>query len=315
MSWLLLVTNLTGAHQSRRVRIWRALKAAGAAPLRDGVYVLPVSETARRVFEEQRQELEGAAGTAHVIEFASTSGAQEASLRNLFDRSDDYAKFLAAISAGLRQARRPGEAEARRRLNRLTRDLASLTATDFFDAEARQQAEAALADLTTAVESRFSAAEPHAVKRAIQPVDRKHYRGRTWVTRERLWIDRVCSAWLIRRFIDPKAKFVWVKKIADCPKSAVGFDYDGAQFTHVGARVTFEVLLASFGLEADAALVAIGALVHYLDVGGVPVPEAAGFAAVVTGARTLHADDHALLTALSPVIDSLYAAHAARKES
>ncbi len=312
MSWLLLVTNLTGAHQTLRVRIWRALKGSGAAPLRDGVYVLPVSDSARGVFDEQRRELEGASGTAQVIEFSSASDAQEATFRGFFDRSGEYAKLLSGIAAAQRQVRRAGEAEARRRLGQYTRELAALAAVDFFGGESRRQAEAALADLATAIESRFSADEPHAVKRAVQPVDRRNYRGRTWATREHLWIDRVCSAWLIRRFIDPKAKFVWIKKVAHCPKRAVGFDFDGAEFTHVGARVTFEVLLASFGLEGDAGLVALGALVHYLDVGGVPVPEAAGLAAVVTGARSLHADDDALLDAVSPVLDSLHAAYAGK---
>ena len=314
MSWLLLVTNLTGAHQTRRVRIWRALKAAGAAPLRDGVYLLPVSETARRVFDEQRQELESASGTAQVIDFKSTDEAQETSFRALFDRSADYLDVLKGIAATRRRLPKLGEAEARRQIVQLRRNFESLVAVDFFGGEARQQAEAALTDLSSMAESRYSADEPHAIKRAIQPVDRKAYRGRTWATREHLWIDRVCSAWLIRRFIDPKAKFVWLKKVSDCPKSAVGFDFDGAEFTHVGARVTFEVLLASFGLETDAGLAALGALVHYLDVGGVPVPEAAGFAAVVTGARSLHSDDHALLDAISPVIDSLHAAYAAKTE-
>jgi hypothetical protein len=127
-----------------------------------------------------------------------------------------------------------------------------------------------------------------------------------WATREHLWIDRVCSAWLIRTFIDPKARFVWLKRPKDCPKRAVGFDFDGATFTHVEWKVTFEVLLASFGLNGDPALTRLGALVNYLDVGGIPVPEAAGFAAIVSGSRALRSGDDALLEHVSPVLDSLY---------
>lgn len=313
MSWLLLVTNLTGAHQSRRMRIWRALKAAGAAPLRDGVYLLPVSEGARRVFDEQRVELESASGTAQVIEFAPASASQDDAFRALFDRSGDYARLLTGLVTLRRQLPRLREVDARRRLGQLGREVAATTSVDFFGVEARRQAETALADLAAAIESRYSADEPHAIRRVIQPVDKRRYRGRIWATRERLWIDRVCSAWLIRRFIDSKARFTWLKKIADCPRGAVGFDFDGAEFTHVGARVTFEVLAASFGLEVDAGIVALGGMVHFLDVGGVAVPEAAGFAAVVTGARALHSDDHALLAAVSPVIDSLYAAFSRKK--
>ena len=138
---------------------------------------------------------------------------------------------------------------------------------------------------------------------------RNDYRGRTWATRERLWIDRVASAWLIRRFIDPKAKFLWLKRLKDCPKSAVGFDFDGAEFTHVDSRVTFEVLLSSFNLEQDAGLARLGALVHHLDVGGIPMAEGPGLATIMAGARSIQPDDDALLKAMTPVLDSLYAGY------
>jgi hypothetical protein len=124
------------------------------------------------------------------------------------------------------------------------------------------------------------------------------------------WIDRVCSAWLIKRCIDPKASFLWLKRVKDCPKKAVGFDFDGAEFTHAGSLVTFEVLLASFGLHQDAALARLGAIVHYLDVGGVPQPEAAGLEAIVSWAKASQPDDTMLLKALTPVLDALYAAFA-----
>ena len=140
--------------------------------------------------------------------------------------------------------------------------------------------------------------------------DRNDYRGRTWATREHLWIDRVASAWLIRRFIDPKAKFLWLKRVKDCPKRALGFDFDGAEFTHVDSKVTFEVLVSSFGLEDDAGLIRLGALVHHLDVGGIPIAEGPGFATIMAGARKLQSDDDALLKAMTPVLDSLYAEYA-----
>ncbi|MCI0433317.1 MAG: chromate resistance protein, partial [Gemmatimonadetes bacterium] len=148
--------------------------------------------------------------------------------------------------------------------------------------------------------------EPHAADRAIRRLHRKDFQGRTWATRRHLWVDRAASAWLIRRFIDPKARFLWLAKPAACPKTALGFDFDGATFTHVGERVTFEVLLASFGLD-DPALARLGELVHTLDVGGVPVPEASGFEALMTGARQGAADDDALLEVMSHTLDSLYA--------
>ena len=116
----------------------------------------------------------------------------------------------------------------------------------------------------------------------------------------------MASAWLIKRFIDPKARFRWLKNPKDCPRAALGFDFDGATFTHVGARVTFEVLVASFGLEDDKALVRLGELVHFLDVGGVPVAEARGLEMILAGAREQHHDDNKLLAEAGKNFDYLY---------
>src|SRR5437870_2360105 len=134
----------------------------------------------------------------------------------------------------------------------------------------------------------------------VQTLGGTAYRGKLWATRQRVWVDRVASAWLIRRFIDPEARFVWIQTPQDCPADAIGFDFDGAAFTHTEHRVTFEVLLASFDLATDPALTRLGVLVHSLDVGGVPVPEAAGFEAMLTGVRASCADDDQVLAAMIP---------------
>jgi hypothetical protein len=168
----------------------------------------------------------------------------------------------------------------------------------------------ALANAEAAVNAHFAPDEPHTTNRKIRRRERRDYRGRTWATRERLWIDRVASAWLIRRFIDPKAKFLWLKRVKDCPKNVVGFDFDGAEFTHVDSKVTFEVLLSSFDLEHDAGLTRLGGLVHHLDVGGIPTAESPGFATIMAGARSLQHDDDELLKAMTPVLDNLYAGYA-----
>jgi hypothetical protein len=118
----------------------------------------------------------------------------------------------------------------------------------------------------------------------------------------------LASAWLIKRCIDKRAKFVWLKNPRDCPKRAVGFDFDNAEFTHIGAKVTFEVLLASFGLDGNPALKRVGAIIHYLDVGGVPVPEAAGLQALLRGARLELSNDDVLVAEAERIFDHLYAA-------
>ena len=310
-NWFLFIANLPGRNQTLRMRVWRSLKASGAGTLRDSVYVLPISQTAREVFERQQQEIQSGGGTAYILELAGEVGsAQGNALRALFDRTPDYEAIAATLQALRGELAKLDENEARRRLAAARREAAALNAVDFFPGESRAQLEGAIADAESALTAQFSPEEPHSAKGKILRRDRKDYRGRVWATRQRLWIDRVCSAWLIRRFIDPKAKFIWLKLPKDCPKRAVGFDFDGAAFTHVDSKVTFEVLVASFGLESDTALSRLGALVHYLDVGGIPVPEAAGFAAIVAGARTLQPGDDALLKHVSPMLDSLYHSYA-----
>jgi hypothetical protein len=309
-AWLMLVNTVSGDNKTARMRLWRALKASGAAALRDGVYVLPKSAAARAVFQEQADAVIEAGGTAHIFSSDSESDNQQREWMALFDRGADYAEIFGKLDNLKSRMAKFDEVDARRQLSTLRREVALLTAIDFFPGAARRQVEAALADAEVVLNARFSPEEPHTVKRKILTREATSYRGRTWATRERMWIDRVASAWLIRRFIDPKAKFLWLKKPKDCPKNAVGFDFDGAEFTHVGARVTFEVLAASFGLDGDSAITRLGAMVHYLDVGGIPVPEAAGFATVMTGLRAERVTDDELLKRMKVVLDALYAGFA-----
>ena len=308
-AWLLLVTNLPGRNPTLRMRIWRALKAAGAGLLRDGAYLLPNRERSRQVLEEQGAEIKAAGGLVQVLSFDAESPEQNAELVALFHRTEDKEEGIERLDALKRELGKLSDPEARQRLAGITREVAAIVARDFFPGEPRKQMEGALADAEAAVNARFAPDEPHAAHRRIQLRDRKDYRGRTWATRERLWIDRVASAWLIRRFIDPKAKFIWLKRVKDCPKSAIGFDFDGAEFTHVDSKVTFEVLIGSFNLAQDTGLARLGALVHHLDVGGIPIAEGPGFATIMAGARSIQPDDDALLKAVTPVLDSLYAGY------
>jgi hypothetical protein len=309
-NWLLFIANLPGRNQTLRMRVWRSLKASGAGALRDGVYALPASDAARAEFERQSREIQEGGGTAYILELArGVAGAEDDALVALFDRSTDYGEFITQLAAFRRKLIKLDEATARRSLEGLRRRLGQIVGSDFFPGASRRQAEGALIDAEAAMMARFSPGEPHSMHRAIRRRNRSDYRGRIWATREHLWIDRVCCAWLIRRFIDAKAKFLWLKQLKDRPSKALGFDFDGAEFSHVDDKVTFEVLITSFGLEQDSSLTRLAALVHFLDVGGVPVPEAAGLAAIVTGARIQQPDDDALLRVVAPLLDSLYAAY------
>jgi hypothetical protein len=313
-TWFLLVTNLPGHNPTLRMRTWRALKSAGAGLLRDGAYLLPEVGSSRRVLEEQATEIKAAGGSAHLLSFEAESSAQQTELVALFDRTAEYAESIQGLDVLKGKLSGLSEPEARQQLASVAREVSAIVARDFFAGEPRKQMESALADAENAINARFVPNEPRSARQKIRSRDIKEYRGRTWATREHLWIDRVASAWLILRFIDQKAKFVWLKRSKDCPKRAVGFDFDGAEFTHADSKVTFEVLTASFALDQDTGLVRLGALVHHLDVGGIPIAEGPGFATIMAGARKLQPDDDALLKAMTPVLDSLYAEYASSRK-
>jgi hypothetical protein len=307
LAWLLLVVSLPTESATPRMRIWRALKALGCMALRDGAYLLPAGGDREQVLRELADECLREGGNAWLMGVHPRSPDEEFAYRQLFDRSAEYAELRKSWKEANRTLAVLAAPELARLQRRLQRDYEAVRAVDFFPGEASLEAEAAWIDIGKRIGALLSPDEPHESQGGIARVDAGRYQGRTWATRRRLWVDRVASAWLIRRFIDPDARFRWLARPSDCPKSAVGFDFDGATFTHVGDRVTFETLLASFGLEDDAALMRLGALVHQLDAGGEPVPEAVGFEAVMSGARERLDDDDALLAEMSAVLDSLYA--------
>lgn len=302
---LLLVT-LPTQPSAVRVRVWRALKALGCAALRDGAYLLP--DTQQTLFEPLADEVREHGGSAMVLRLDATGEAQRAELLALFDRGEAYAAWRATADALHAELDTLGEAAARRRWRGIAQALEDVQRTDYFPGEASLQAQATLADLRDALDARYSKDEPRALPdHGIVPLDARQFQGKRWATRARPWVDRMASAWLIARFIDARAEFVWLADVARLPRGAIGFDFDGARFSHVGARVTFEVLLASFGLDRDPRLLRIGAMVHCLDAGGIPVPEAVGLEAVLAGLREMHHDDDRLLAAAAGVFDALLA--------
>ena len=293
MEFLALFVSLPTRQSAGRMRIWRALRALGCATLRDGVYLLPESSAHAAALAQVAEDVLAVQGTADLYRLGGRDEVQQAEIVALFDRGPDYARLLTAIGD-------VAVADAKT-LRALRRELTALIAIDYFPGEARRQAEAALAALESA-----ASGEPSATAGEIRRLASADYSGRTWATRKNLWVDRMASAWLIRRFIDKKAKFLWLDNPKKCPKTALGFDFEGATFTHVGGRVSFEVLAASFGLDSDPAIARIAAIVHCLDVGGVPVAEAAGIEAVLAGARATAPDDDKLLIEASCVLDNLY---------
>jgi len=159
--------------------------------------------------------------------------AQEKSFRALFDRSDLYAELMQSIKEARGTIRRATEVELHKRLRALEHQLQAIQASDFFPGKASEKAGSALATLRREVELRLSPGEPASAEADIQ---RQSVRDRTWATRKRPWVDRLATAWLVQRFVDQFSKFLWLADPKKCPKSALGFDFDGARFTHVGTK-------------------------------------------------------------------------------
>jgi hypothetical protein len=308
MAWLLLVTSLSGNHSALRLRFWRALKTLGAGSLRDGVYIAPDIEAVAQAFAEQAAEIVASGGSAFVLKVPSLPPDDEPSVTAMFDRTSQYRELGDSVDVFFDSLRSMSEGEARRALQQLSREFSLIEATDFFAGSPRESAATAVRQAEAALTQRFSPEEPTAANTSIERRDRANFLEKTWATRAHLWVDRVASAWLVRRFIDPRGSFVWLARAADCPDDAIGFDFDGAPFTHVEDYVTFEVLMRSFGLDDDPALLRLGALVHQLDVGAGRVPEAAGLEAILTGARERCDDDDAFLSDVSRRLDDLYLA-------
>ena len=306
MAWMLLIATIPGQAGSLRLRFWRQLKNLGAANLRDGVYLLPDQAELRPPLTALCQELIKAEGSAWLLDLPPQAAAIEQAWSALFDRAEAYRLWSDRLTSAGNDYAGMSETEARRSLRQALKDLKAIAATDFFPGEGLDRARLAFEEAERRLTRQFSPDEPEARQASLPRLDARKYQGRLWATRAHLWVDRVASAWLIRRFIDAKARFLWLSDIGACPAKALGFDFDGAAFTHVGKRVSFETLLCSFGLDADVGLVRLGAMVHALDLGDAITAEGQGFEAILEGARLRCADDDQLLDEIGTVLDSLH---------
>jgi hypothetical protein len=295
-AWLQLVTSLPTENATERMRAWRALKATGAGVLRDGVYVLPERPDLQEILAGLAAEITEAGGSAHVLRVHPRDDAQDEALRGLVDRTKEYAALVDEIGRARKRFTRRDPAAVRRQSRTLRRQLDAIVAIDFFPGVTKAQAESALLELEAAATEILSPGEPHGQRGPIPRLDPRQYRRRVWATRKAPWVDRLACAWLIKRHIDPAASFAWLETPADLPKEAVGFDFDGA--------------LKSFDLEGDAALRRLGDLVHYLDVGGIPIADATGVSTLLTGAKQQSREDDQLLKHALALFDWLYAAYA-----
>jgi hypothetical protein len=291
--WLVLAHQLPTRSSNGRVKTWRRLQQVGAIHSRNSVYVLPNTEENREAFEWIRKEIIALKGEATVFAADALNG-DDAELMAAFRRAReaDYRVLKQDADVLARTMRRHRGASASSPYSKTARALrdrfTALQRIDFFGAAGGPQTVEALDAIDVLASGR--PASPAGSRPRVAVTDFQH---RRWVTRPRPGVDRMASAWLIRRFIDPQAEFAFAKQPAD---GDVAFDMYAGAFTHDGPLCTFENLVRQFGIR-DAAVERLAPIVHHLDINdaGLPPPEAAAIERMIEGLQEVHRDDHALL--------------------
>jgi hypothetical protein len=314
--WLLFVPQLPASASNLRVRTWRRLQQLGAIAVKQAVYVLPDSPVAREDFEWLKAEIQGAGGDVSVFAAGSIDAWSDDQIVEEFRRSrqEAYAALAGDIEEILKKSdvprRRPaGRAPAfRRLLASLRQRFAAIERVDFFGGAGRDRVATLLATFEDRIVTRTPGSARPASSTAAD-VNRPEYYGRLWVTRPRPGVDRMSSAWLIRRFIDPDARFGFAADRHTLPADAVAFDMFGVDLTHRGDQCTFETLCEVFGI-AHVAIGRLAAIVHDLDLkdGRFAAPEAPAVGLIIDGLQLAYTDDHDLLEQGIVLFDALYRA-------
>jgi hypothetical protein len=297
--WLLLFHQIPPKPDYFRVKVWRRLQRVGAVPVKNSVWVLPFNDQAVEDFRWLLQEIEEGGGQGSVCRGDFVDGLSDRNVETLFHkaRAADYAEIAREAKS---LARRPLASE----VARLGHRLAEIAAIDYFRTPDRKAAERSVARL----EEHVRRAEPRADRTAPAGGRSKRIHGRTWVTRRGVFVDRIASAWLIKRFIDPEARFKFVAPEGYTPaKSELRFDMFEAEYTHEGDRCTFETLVRRFGLR-DLALRTIGEIVHDIDYKDTKFSraETPGVERLLAGIARKHAVDATRLQRGAAVFDNLY---------
>jgi hypothetical protein len=305
--WLLLLHQLPAKPAYQRVKIWRRLQGLGAVAIKNAVHALPANEQSQEDFEWLLKEIRDAGGEALICEARLVDGLSDEQVAAMFNaaREADYdalAKEVRGLGDTIKaEAGSATQGEARARLGRLKASVAQVSAIDFFGANGRETVDGLIAHLAA------SLGEESAMERPVTN-RRSDLKGRVWVTRQRVFVDRIASAWLIRRFIDPAARFKFVPGKGYAPQAGeLRFDMFEAEFTHEGDSCTFEVLLAKAGLN-DPALTAIGEIVHDIDLKDTKFAreETGGIAHLVSGLCLTSKDDAQRIERGAAVLDDLY---------
>jgi hypothetical protein len=292
-AWLVIVAQMPLEDPAARMRVLRTLESLGAAVMREGAYLLPDTEANRQSLDTLAEYVLKCAGLAHVLQVQAGSSGQ-------IEVFNSLVKTVESLRVGFGLS---DPSAISRVLHKQRREFEAISALDFFPTAARGRAERALAEAEAAVRKLLF---PHTPGNAAPA---ENLLGRTWATRKPLWADRLASAWLVRRFVDPEGKIVWLDKSQEPPAGAIGFAYEGADFANSETRVTYEEILVQLKLAANTALARIGSLVHFLEARGTPVPEAAGVQTLLQGAVRRARNEDELLGEAEKTFDLLYEAY------
>jgi hypothetical protein len=306
--WLLFAHQLPATPSVLRVRTWRRLQQLGAVPMKQALYVLPDTPEAREDFEWLKTEIEGSGGEASVFSADALDRATDAALVDAFRKlaQSAYTQLTVDLQRAIRST---GKRAAPARMPR-TRQVATrfhermtgIERLDFFSAPGRDRAMALLAGLRTKAEPSARATADASAKAPA-----RGHSNRLWVTRPRPGVDRMASAWLIRRFIDPQARFDFATDARSVPDNAIPFDMFGVEFSHHGSHCTFETLGERFAIR-EPAVTRLAAIVHDLDLKDdrFKAAETATVAALIEGLQRTSGDDHTLLERGMTMFESLY---------
>jgi hypothetical protein len=309
-SWLLLIHQIPPKPGYLRVKVWRRLQALGAVAMKNSVYVLPNTDDAREDFEWVLREILKEGGEATLCEARLIEGLRDEEVLASFHaaRDADYAEIgetARRLEADLPKRAMPVERRAQLEadVSRLRRKLADIGRIDFFSAPGREAAEGLVSGLEARLRPPGEQAKDESRRLKVEEL-----RGRVWVTRKGAHIDRIASAWLIRRFVDAEARFKFVPAKGYTPaENELRFDMFEAEFTHEGDLCTFEVLVSRLGL-ADRALAAIAEIVHDIDLKDAKFDraDAVGIERLIAGIAMATKDDEGRLGQGGAVFEGLY---------
>lgn len=308
-AWLFFIHNIPSKPAYLRTKVAKRLAGLGAVALKNAVYVLPALPRLREDMEWLAKEIQDGGGRAFAVDGTLTTGLDDVQVRALFQepREQEYAALITeakVLSEGLEEAEK---ATVQRGLTELRRKAQAIQALDYFGAPSRGTLDGMLA----AMESRLAQKrERDVLSTGLVAQSREAFLGKTWVTRSGVHVDRIASAWLIRRFFDSEARFRFVEGATHSPAPGEAtFDMQGADFTHQDDHCTFETLVQRLGMD-DPTLARLGEMVHDIDLHETLYqhPETAGLETTLAGVALRHAEDMARIDAGSVVFDALYEA-------